>query len=231
WNVWFHSNEQDKKIEKWTVAPPLLEDIYTFEDALLVGLMLITLLSHADRVKIACMAQLVNVIAPIFTDANGGAAWRQTIYYPFQHASRYGRGTVLMPVLQTGRHDTAKHEDVRDMESVAVINEEAQELTIFAVNRLLDEDIELDTDIRGFEGYEILEHIVLENDDLKAVNSSEGEKVSPKKADRSKLDGGLIHSTLKRASWNVIRLGKKISYVNRFKETSIKVRSSGFEDI
>ena len=61
----------------------------------------------------------------------------------------------------------------------------------------------------GFESYKIIEHIVLENDDLKAVNSSAGEKVSPKKADRSKLDGGLIHSTLKKASWNVIRLGKK----------------------
>lgn len=58
----------------------MLEDIYTFEDALLVGLMLITLLKHADRVKIACMAQLVNVIAPIMTDQGGGAAWKQTIF-------------------------------------------------------------------------------------------------------------------------------------------------------
>lgn len=53
----------------------MLEDIYTFEDALAVGLMLITLLKHADRVKIACLAQLVNVIAPIMTDQGGGAAW------------------------------------------------------------------------------------------------------------------------------------------------------------
>ena len=71
WNVWFHSQEQDKKVEPWTIAPPLLEDIYTFEDALLVGLMLITLLRHADRVKIACLAQLVNVIAPIMTRQGG----------------------------------------------------------------------------------------------------------------------------------------------------------------
>ena len=53
----------------------MLEDIYTFEDALLVGLMLITLLKHADRVKIACMAQLVNVIAPIMTDQG----WRSSL--------------------------------------------------------------------------------------------------------------------------------------------------------
>ena len=41
WNVWFHSNEADKKIEPWSIAPPQLEDVYTFEDALLVGSMLI----------------------------------------------------------------------------------------------------------------------------------------------------------------------------------------------
>lgn len=73
WNVWFHSNTQDAKIEPWSVAPPQLEDVYTFEDALLVGSMLNTMLRHADRVKIACMAQLVNVIAPIMTETGGGA--------------------------------------------------------------------------------------------------------------------------------------------------------------
>ncbi|MDR1466391.1 MAG: alpha-N-arabinofuranosidase, partial [Treponema sp.] len=90
WNVWFHSSEQDKNIEKWVEAPPRLEDIYTMEDALVVGCMLITLLKNADRVKIACLAQLVNVIAPIMTEI-GGAAWRQTIFYPFALTSKYGR--------------------------------------------------------------------------------------------------------------------------------------------
>ena len=74
WNVWYHSHKQDKELkkrDKWGRALPLLEDVYNFEDALLVGLMLITFLRNADRVKIACMAQLVNVIAPIMT-RNGG---------------------------------------------------------------------------------------------------------------------------------------------------------------
>ena len=65
--------------DPWHIAPPLLEDQYNFEDALLVGLMLITLMKHADRVKMACLAQLVNVIAPIMTEKDGGKAWRQTI--------------------------------------------------------------------------------------------------------------------------------------------------------
>ena len=83
WNVWYHSHKQDKELkkrDKWGRALPLLEDVYNFEDALLVGLMLITFLRNADRVKIACMAQLVNVIAPIMT-RNGGGAWAQTIFY------------------------------------------------------------------------------------------------------------------------------------------------------
>ena len=81
WNVWFHSRQADEVVAPWTVGPHLLEDVYTFEDALVVGCCLITLLRHADRVRIACLAQLVNTIAPIMTE-NGGPAWRQTIFYP-----------------------------------------------------------------------------------------------------------------------------------------------------
>jgi alpha-N-arabinofuranosidase len=59
WNVWYRAKDQGKQIERWQVAPPLLEEVYNLEDALLVGCLLITLLRHADRVKIACLAQLV----------------------------------------------------------------------------------------------------------------------------------------------------------------------------
>ena len=75
-------------------APHLAEDDQTLADALVVGCLLITLLRHADRVKIGCLAQLVNVIPPMRT-LDGGPAWRQTSFFPFMHASRFGRGTVL----------------------------------------------------------------------------------------------------------------------------------------
>ena len=97
WNVWYHSNVQDREIlggaKGWPHAPRLLEDIYNFEDALQVGCILNTFIRRSDVVKIACIAQLVNVIAPIMTEP-GGAAWRQTIYYllisspPFTGAGR-----------------------------------------------------------------------------------------------------------------------------------------------
>ena len=94
WNVWFHSNEDDRKIEPWSIAPPQLEDVYSFEDVLVVSCMLISLIKHADRVKIGCVAQLVNVIAPIMTP-NSGGIHRQTIFYPYLHASTYGRRIAL----------------------------------------------------------------------------------------------------------------------------------------
>lgn len=104
---------------------------------------------------------------------------------------------------------TAGHGEITDIETVAVYNEEKDELTIFAVNRNLKEDVELTTDVRSFEGYHVLEHIVMENEDLKAANSLAEEKVYPANGDnRSRMEDGFIISLLKKASWNVIRLGK-----------------------
>lgn len=210
WNVWFHSSEADDDIminKPWKKAPPLLEDIYTFEDALLIGLILITLIKHSDRVKIACLAQLVNVIAPIMTGKDG-EAWKQTIFYPYMHASVYGRGTALQPALISTKHDTKEFTDVTDIESVAVWCKDKDEVTIFAVNRNLEEGILLECDVRSFEGYRLIEHIILESDDLKAVNSLYSQKVVPGYNDTTVIENGRLNTILGKASWNVIRLGK-----------------------
>ncbi|HOQ67564.1 MAG TPA: alpha-L-arabinofuranosidase C-terminal domain-containing protein, partial [Candidatus Atribacteria bacterium] len=209
WNVWFHSQEQDKKVEPWTIAPPLLEDIYTFEDALLVGLMLITLLRHADRVKIACLAQLVNVIAPIMT-RQGGGAWRQTIFYPFMHASNYGRGgIVLQPIISTDTYDTKDFNAVPYLDAVPVFDDEKDEITIFAVNRAQSK-MSLECELRGFEGYAVLEHIVLENSDLKAVNTETSPfNVKPHDGGGARIEREKVSAELSPLSWNVIRLEKR----------------------
>lgn len=208
WNVWFHSNQLDNDIMRnhpWQKAPSLLEDVYTFEDALMVGCLLITLLKHADRVKIACMAQLVNVIAPIMTDSNGGA-WRQTIFYPYLHVSKYGRGVSLQSLIFSPKYDSKDYTDVPMIESAAVFNEEKQEVTIFAVNRSVSETLTLECNVESFEGYHLLEHIVLESEDLKAVNTLGSSSVAPHCGGVSAMDSGILTSTLHKASWNVIRL-------------------------
>lgn len=207
WNVWFHSNESDRKIEPWSIAPPQLEDIYTHEDALVVGCMLISLLKRADRVKMACLAQLVNVIAPIMTE-NGGAAWKQSIYYPYMHASLFGRGTVLVPLLKSDKYDSKDYTDVPYVEAVAVHNEELGEVTVFAVNRDLDQARTFEIDLRSFGSFRVIEHIVLENDDLQAVNTAANpDRVKPHANGNAKLEqNGTIETSLGKASWNVIRI-------------------------
>jgi alpha-N-arabinofuranosidase len=189
----------------WKEKPHLLEDIYTFEDALLVGCMLIELIKNADRVKIACLAQLVNVIAPIMTVA-GGKVWKQTIYYPYLHASLYGRGIALQPIVNSPDYSCEGFMHVPYIESVAVYDEEHGIVTIFAVNRNLENSIEFLVDCRSFEECSVLEHIVLESEDLKATNSETHEKVIPQKKFQSNVEGHFIKTNLSKASWNVIRL-------------------------
>ncbi|OPJ54564.1 intracellular exo-alpha-(1-_5)-L-arabinofuranosidase [Clostridium oryzae] len=211
WNVWFHSNEADKKIEKWSIAPHQLEDVYNFEDSLLVGGMLITMLQHSDRVKMACLAQLVNVIAPIMT-TNGGGTWRQTIFYPFMHVSNYGRGCVINPIISSPTYDSKDFTDVPVLQSAAVFNEEKEQLTIFALNKAINDNLEFECDIRSFEGYKVLEHIVLTHNDVKAVNTESNPfNVKPNSNGNAKIVDGIIHANLDKISWNVIRLSKKIN--------------------
>ena len=205
WNVWYHSNEQDKKLEKWVEKPHQLEDIYNMEDALLVGSMLITLLRHCDRVKMACMAQLVNVIAPIMTSDTG--AWRQTIFYPYMHASKFGNGTVLNTLVKSPVYDT-KYGEAPYLDCVIVNNEEKGELIVFAVNKDLTEDMEVTCDLRQFADYTIKEHLVLHDEDLKAVNTEENpDRIRPEANGNARLEEGRLTAVLKHKSWNVIRLG------------------------
>lgn len=205
WNVWYHSNDADKQIDAWQIAPPQLEDVYNFEDALLVGSMLITFLNHADRVKMACMAQLVNVIAPIMTE-NNGRSWKQTIYYPYMYTSLYGRGKALKPILSSPKYDSKDFTDVNFIDCAAVYQKEAEEVVLFLVNKNLQESISVTTDVRSFEGYQVLEHVVLENEDLKATNKPGSEKVTPHKGGSSKINNGVLETRLTKASWNMIRL-------------------------
>ena len=199
WNVWFHSNEQDKQIPKWTVAPPQLEDIYTLEDALVVGTMLITLMKNCGRVKIACLAQLVNVIAPIMTET-GGRVWKQTIFYPYLHALKYGKGTVLDIKTDCGSY-SAGGKDIPYIEATAVYNEEKNEVTVFAVNRSQEDFCGLN--ISSELDLVLFEQITVTGDDLKAVNSADEEKIFEKSVS---FDSSPV---LPKQSWNVLRYRKK----------------------
>ena len=188
WNVWYHSNEEDKKIEPWLIAPPLLEDVYNFEDALVVGCMLITLLKHADRVKIACLAQLVNADSPHYDRKRRKGLETNHLLSIFARFHFRKRHRFKSRHFIT-KYDCAEFTDVPYLESTAVWNEEREELTIFAVNRHLNEALLLECDARSFGDYQVIEHIVLEHEDLKAVNTAEEERVKPHHQDAEIEEG------------------------------------------
>jgi alpha-N-arabinofuranosidase len=205
--VWFHTPPLDTNIEPWQIAPSQLEDIYTFEDALVVGFMMISLLKHADRVKIACLAQLVNVIAPIMTQT-GGPSWKQTIFYPFMHASKYGRGTALKAIVSTPTYDCSDYENVPYIDTAAVQGDDGS-VTLFCVNRDLSEDYSLSLDLRSFAGLSLKEHIMMHNDDVKAVNTAENpNNVVPCAGPGGEGSNGRFTVKLPALSWNVFRFTK-----------------------
>jgi alpha-L-arabinofuranosidase len=206
WNIWYHSREQDREIlsrGRWGQSLPILEDVYNFEDALLVGGMLVTLLRNSDRVKIACLAQLVNVIAPIMTSERG--CWAQTIYWPFMHASQYGRGTALRPIVHAPQYSTSDYDDVPVIDSAAVLGDDGS-LNIFVLNRSTENDIELSCDLRAFGKIHFKEHIVLHHDDIKATNSEEKpNEVVPVVHQDCEAGNGKFSVRLPALSWNVVK--------------------------
>jgi alpha-N-arabinofuranosidase len=206
WNVWYHSNDPAVKPEPWIVGPHILEDVYTMEDALVVGCFLIVLMRHADSVRMACIAQLVNTIAPIMTE-NGGPAWRQTTFYPFLHASLYGRGYSLMTIVDSPGYEVQDCGMVPYLESVGVLSEDGSELSFFCVNRSKDQSLEFRARLGGFGKASLIGHLVLSDKDPEAVNGKAAPgRIVPHAGAGASVEGENLVATLEPYSWNVIRL-------------------------
>lgn len=206
WNVWFRTSGQEERIEPWQHAPAILEEQYTMADAAVFGCMLITLLNHVDRVRIACLAQLVNVLAPIMTEPGGGPVWRQSIYWPFLHGSLYGRGTVLRAAVRSPKYDSKSFTDVPYLETAAVWHEDTGELDIFAVNRAPDQSLELACSLAAFGGGTLTEHLTLTGPEPLAVNGPGREVLTPRTLSGGTVKDGALQAVLPPLSWNVLRL-------------------------
>jgi alpha-N-arabinofuranosidase len=220
WNVWYRTrrNPADRVRSGWPVAPPILEEIYTMKDALAFGGMVISLLNHADRVTVACLAQLVNVIAPIMTET-GGPAWRQTIFFPFAQASHFGRGTVLRAEVDSPSYDASYYDPrgPRDLwfpvtapylKLAAVHDANADALTLFALNRHLMEPMPLEIDLTPFGNISIRAARLLHHPDLEAVNTkAEPDTVRPVPLTELRMADRVLQAALPPASWSMLRLG------------------------
>lgn len=206
WNVWNQTDDQVESDPRWTVGRRQLEQVYNMEDALLIGGMLITLMNNADRVKIGCLAQVVNVIAPIMTEPNG-RVWAQTIFHPFAAASQLGRGTTLQSVVKAPTYDCAEREGVSIVTVASVLGD--GKVTVFAVNRdPSGQPVQLTCDLRGFENAVDAQHWFLSHPDLHAVNTADApHTVSPILAPKSPvLEPSSFTAILPPYSWNVIHI-------------------------
>ncbi|HZZ26915.1 MAG TPA: alpha-N-arabinofuranosidase [Pirellulales bacterium] len=183
WNVWYREREGDALNGHGKFAPHLLEEKYNLEDALLVGGFLNTLLRNSDRVRVACLAQIMNVIAPLVTNNDG--VLRQTIYYPFAWALQYARGRVIdlqidcetYPIRAKGlRPDFAHNDQVPYLDIVATIDAPNNQASVFMLNRDLQMPRELTLQWRDPNPKKVVACQTLTGSDLKAINTFQNPK-------------------------------------------------------
>ena len=182
WNVWYRARSGDHTNGHGKFAPNLLEEVYNLEDALLVGGMVNTLLRHADRVKIGCLAQIINVIAALVT--NKESVLRQTIYYPYAWGIKYAKGTVLDLVVESETYPISRkyeasysggnrpqQEQTPYLDVSATHDPANGNCSILILNRDLDKDREVEIEFRDMTPTKVLAAKTLTGKNLQAANT------------------------------------------------------------
>jgi len=218
WNVWYRARTGDAVDGHGKPAPHLLEEPYNLEDALLVGGLLNSLIRHSDRVKVACLAQLVNVIAPIMTNENG--ILRQTIYYPYSWALKYARGSALNLAPQGPTYEVASlgrpiesigvpvpgFGDVPYLDAVATLDSEAKAAAIFILNRDLQNARDLEINWRDVTPARVTAFETITGSALKALNTfADPKRVVPQTLESPKV-GAKMSVKLPARSYSVLAL-------------------------
>lgn len=199
WNVWYRARSGDATNGHGKPAPHLLEEPYNLEDALLVGGLANSLIRHSDRVKVACLAQLVNVIAPIMTNENG--LLRQTIFYPYAWALKHAHGYALnvapegptYPVLSLGQPiengglPIPGFGDVPYLDLTVTLSEDQKSATLLILNRDLEKPRELEIRWHDLTPTAVTQFDTLTGKDLKALNTfADPSRVVPQALEKPK---------------------------------------------
>ncbi len=214
WNVWYRARGRKAEDGQRRVAPHLLEEIYNLEDALLVGGLLNTLIRRSNRVRLACLAQLVNVIAPIMTNETG--LFRQTIYYPYAWALQYARGKALDLVPLSGVYEVPTFQrpvigeggkiSVPYLDVAGTIDPDSKDASLFILNRDLEKARTLELNWHETTPVKVNTCKVLTGSDLKAVNGFDApERVIPKDLDSPKV-GSRMTLELPARSYTLLNL-------------------------
>jgi alpha-N-arabinofuranosidase len=211
WNVWNLSKFQAmERPKEWLPAQRVIEDEYTFKDAVVLGNLLISILRRSDRVKMACIAQLVNVIAPIRAEADQ-PAWRQTTFFPFAYTSRFGRGKTLITRIESPAIKSSRFGDVNAIDAITTYDEKNKKVAVFVVNRSLTETIDTSVLLSGFKNLEVEEQVTMESSDWMATNNAANpNKVRPSEAKTAVIAGNSIEIKLAPVSWQVFHISVEL---------------------
>ncbi|HVZ34708.1 MAG TPA: alpha-L-arabinofuranosidase C-terminal domain-containing protein, partial [Polyangiaceae bacterium] len=152
WNVWYRARAGEHVQGGWREAPPLLEERYNLEDALVCAQYLAAFLRRADLVKIACLAQVVNVIAPLSTRPDG--LLLQTIFHAFALFAEQARGLSLTPLLESPEYHAGARGLVPVLDAAASFDEESGSVAVFLINRDREQPLAVDIGLedRGVSG-------------------------------------------------------------------------------
>jgi alpha-N-arabinofuranosidase len=184
WNVWYKDRSGRGN---WQEAPPLSEEQYNLEDALVVAQWLNVFLRRCDVLEIACLAQVVNTIAPLTT--RGDALLRQTTFYPFVMVSRHAAGVALSPLVAAPEHETARYGPQPLLDVAASYAADSDRGAVFIVNRSQSEPLTAEIAWRGVAPQRASTIIRLAGSHVKAANSFE----QPDTIVPRQLPGGPIH--------------------------------------
>jgi alpha-L-arabinofuranosidase len=172
---------------------------------LLVGGMLNTLMRNANRVKLACLAQLVNVIAPIMTNERG--MWLQTIFYPYSWALQYAQGSVLDVLVQSPTYEGGQPDPVPYVDATGTLDPQSGKTTLFLLNRDLSKPRQVEILWEDKAPSQVLTAQVLTGGDLKAANTFESpQAVHPQALDKPLAGAGGTTFELPPRSYSVIQM-------------------------
>jgi alpha-L-arabinofuranosidase len=205
WNVWYLSEVPQHVAGSWEQVRRVSEEPYAVADAVVVGSLLITLLRHSDRVKSACLAQLVNAISVIRTEP-GGPSWRQTTFHPFALTARHAKGNVLEVALQCPTYETERYGTVQLVDATATHDPATGDVSVFVVNRSQAGPVTLEVDLRALPALEATDALVISDDDLSARNTQDNpNRVQPRPL-AAHADGSRLRLDLPAVSWSCVRL-------------------------
>lgn len=200
WNVWYKNMEMDGG---WTQAPHLIEEVYNLEDALVVAQWMNVFLRKCNVLKIACLAQLVNVIAPILTTTDGLV--KQTIFYPIMLMSRYASGQALDVATSAPMVATSRFGDMPALDVSASYDPATGKTGVFMVNRSQTEKLATEMIWQTGAPHRIDEAYQITGTDVKAANTFDNPNtIVPQRVTNLRLDGNKLELELPPLSFTVV---------------------------